>query len=176
MGLDTSAYRGLSRYSGELNGDKEPVDADVTGTRLYPNPDFPARAPEIEDGFYQFDEHQAGIHYAYSAHSQFRELLAEIAGWSEAPDEGDEDQGYRRFPFRRTVKAWRSESGPFWELLNFSDCEGTIGTAACVKLAKDFAELQAKADAHPDEWFRAHYAIWRRNFEFASDRGAVKFH
>lgn len=171
MGLDTSAYRGLSRYLGELDANKEPVDGDIDGTRLYANPDFPHCAPEIEDGFYQYEEWQDGIGYPYSYHMRFRDELAKLSGW---PDTTYEQHG-REWP-SYTASAWKATGGPFWELLNFSDCEGAIGTTACVKLARDFAEFQAKADAHPDERFRENYATWRRNFEFASDRGAVKFH
>ena len=61
-------------------------------------------------------------------------------------------------------------------MINFSDCEGVIGPKTSAKLAKDFAEFQAQADAHPDDWFRDLYTTWRRAFELASDDGAVGFH
>ena len=49
--------------------------------------------------------------------------------------------------------AWERTDGPFWELINFSDCEGVIGPKTSAKLAGDFAAFQEKADAHHGQWF-----------------------
>jgi hypothetical protein len=39
------------------------------------------------------------------------------------------------------------KSLPFYELIEFSDCNGTIGPAVCAKLAKDFADHEEQARA-----------------------------
>ena len=77
--------------------------------------------------------------------------------------------------------AWANgaQGRPFFELIHFSDCEGIIGPKISAKLAKDFADNQAKADVYRvDEasWFREKYSDWRRAFEMAADNGAVEFH
>jgi hypothetical protein len=77
---------------------------------------------------------------------------------------------------RHDAAAWGMSEGPFWELIHFSDCEGTIGPEVSAKLAQDFARYQDQADAHPDERFRDLYATWRTAFEMASQGGAVDFH
>lgn len=74
------------------------------------------------------------------------------------------------------ASAWAATGGPFWELINFSDCEGVLGPATSAKLAGDFATWQEKADQHPDEAFRVLYARWRKACEMAADGGALVFH
>ena len=72
---------------------------------------------------------------------------------------------------------------PFYELIDFSDCEGVIGPVVAAKLARDFAEHQHKADAYQDQeggpnysdYWRRKYADWRKAFELAADNGFVSF-
>lgn len=72
---------------------------------------------------------------------------------------------------------------PFYELIDFSDCEGIIGPVVAAKLARDFAEHQGKADAYQDQeggetysdYWREKYADWRKAFELAADGGFVYF-
>ena len=45
------------------------------------------------------------------------------------------------------VGAWMADDGPFWELINFSDCEGFLGPAVCKKLIMDFDEFASQAKA-----------------------------
>ena len=78
----------------------------------------------------------------------------------------------------RTI--WENEEAyeglPFFELINFSDCEGILGAPVCAKLAADFAKYQERANTSHDEWWREKYAGWRRAFEMAADNGCVEFH
>jgi hypothetical protein len=60
------------------------------------------------------------------------------------------------------------------ELINFADNEGIIGTTACAKLAKDFAEHAAKAGRNG--WCAKLYRDWQTAFEMAADGGCVDFH
>jgi hypothetical protein len=80
-------------------------------------------------------------------------------------------------------RRWLSTIAPlpaFAELINFSDCEGVIGSVVASKLAKDFAEYEnvalEKAPANDGDWFVGQYRKWRRAFETASVDGAVEFH
>ena len=64
---------------------------------------------------------------------------------------------------------------PFYELIWFSDNEGTIGPETAQDLLADFRE-------HADVWrspFESHrdlYNDWLRAFELAADGGLVRFH
>lgn len=66
---------------------------------------------------------------------------------------------------------------PFYELINFSDCEGTIGPEACAALAVDFVAHREKIlAAYPeDERFEYLYGQWQQAFELAAGRGLVWF-
>lgn len=177
MGLDVTAHRKIAKVDAVFDNCGEPIDP-VTrepiegGFHLYVNSDFPGRAGEIEDGAVYRSE--AFTHVAagpYSYYNRWRDELAKLAGW---PESSYEQYG-KTWP-SYAASAWSADSGPFYELICFSDCEGTLGTEVCVKLAKDFAQHQSKADAHSDERFRQKYAEWRAAVEFAADGGAMKFH
>src|SRR4051794_40853728 len=71
---------------------------------------------------------------------------------------------------------WQSpRPAPFAELLNFTDCDGTIGTAVCEKLAGDFAAWAGQAAHHTERYFRERFVFWRHAFDLASQRGCVVF-
>lgn len=180
MGLDISAYSEIEEMTDvvfDADGEaidpttKEPIDYD-TYFQAYLNDDFPGRADEIKDkacySFKDCDGMRAG---AYSGYNRWRDQLAELAGYPEGT--------YRMYGSDRKshcVACWNGETGPFSELINYSDAEGTIGTSVSAKLAKDFSDFQEKADAHGDGWFREKYAEWRKMFEMAANGGCVQFH
>ena len=71
---------------------------------------------------------------------------------------------------------------PFFELINFSDGEGTIGPEAASDLAADFGALRAKIAARPladpeeEAWFMEVYDQLQCAFERAAGGGGlVKF-
>lgn len=177
MGLDITAYSRLAKVDAVFDAGGEPIDPQTREpiAEDYYRPRENAhhdRADGIEPRcVYRYGKaigHHAG---SYGGYNRWREQLAELAGW---PKTSYEQYG-TQWP-SWAASAWNAESGPFWELINFSDCEGTIGPKHCAKLAKDFAGHQAKADAHDDERFRKLYAEWRAAFELAADSGAVSFH
>lgn len=155
MGLDITAYRQL-----------KPVECGDEGgcledhAHVYGNGDnFPGRDEGVTPGCYMFVGEHAFRAGAYSGYNRWREQLAELAGYT--PEEAWSDA---------------AKGKPFYELVNFSDFEGTIGPVVAMRLAADFAAFQEKADAHEDEYFREKYAEWRKAFEMASDNGAVCLH
>jgi hypothetical protein len=170
MGLDITAYRRLTLAVGnEAFDETGDLEWDKGWRQLYVNGDFPGRADDIKDGYaYRAEEAIHAVSVGYGGHMRFRDQLAELVGWW--PIEG-------KYGPSAAAAVWANpKPGPFVELINFSDCEGTIGTSTSAKLAKDFAEYQSKADAHPDEWFRELYGKWRAAFQMAADGGAVAFH
>jgi len=183
MGLDISVYRKVTFVRDMDPDEDEGADWRSRG-RLASHPHFPAQFDGMKDGLYELSgdcerasaaewkggepdpdrmQFRAG---SYSGYSQWRARLAQLAG-------------YRA--------EWRGDwnvpaSGPFVELVNFSDCEGAIGPKTSAKLAKDFAEWQERADAYAatlgddGAWFAELYRTWRRAFEMAAGTGAVDFH
>ena len=69
---------------------------------------------------------------------------------------------------------------PFVELINFTDCDGRIGTTVAAKLAQDFRShfSQAEAYAHTlsemKDWLEV-YVDFLKAFELAAQDGALKF-
>lgn len=179
MGLDITAYKGIKKLDVLFNENEEAVDPVTrepigwdTYTRLYVNSNFPGRADDIQDrACYAYDDMDGFRAGGYGGYNQWRDELAKLAGYPQ----GEYEQYGRMWP-SHCVECWNGATGPFSELIYFSDCEGTIGTAVSKKLAADFAAFQTKADEHPDEWFREKYADWRKAFEMASEDGCVSFH
>lgn len=161
MGVDIYAYSKIRPT--KLDGDDDYFIA-------YVHPDFPDRAVGIIDGTMYTFEISFEI---YSGNSRgfcrWRNALAKLAGYARTPDtERPEYESY-------ATTAWNATSGPFWELINFADNEGVISGTVITKLANDFAEYQAKADA-VGGWIADYYALFRQGFELATDEGAISFH
>ena len=168
MGLDITAYGGcaVSDNATQIMNHPEPreaayhCDCDIP----YHNPDFPGRADDIERQPYRARRQMGFRAGSYSGYNQWRRELAAMVGIH--------DLG----------AFWRSPDMciPFAELINFSDCEGTIGTKVSQKLANDFKTHRDKAVAFSlttdcPAWIDL-YADWQRAFEMASDGGYVSFH
>jgi len=178
MGLDITYYKNLTKLDCVFDADGEPIDPatrePLEGKYLQAglNGDFPGRADEIEDrAVYRYEDGDGFRAGSYSGYTHWREELAKLAGYPAK----DADR-YGTVTQRHDAGAWAVSEGPFWELICFSDCEGVIGAKVSAKLAADFAQFQAKADAHEDERFRWLYGDWRKAFETAADKGAVDFH
>lgn len=166
MGLDISYYEKLTLDADiKLDEDGEPIDTAAwdTHTRIYTNPDFPERADKLVDGWYEGDctgSFRAG---SYGGYNNWRSQLC-VAALGSAPN---------------AIWEGHVTDGPFYELVMFSDCEGTIGPKTSAKLAKDFAEWEEKIGSMvsgDEEYFMEKFRDWKRAFEAAADTGAVCFH
>jgi hypothetical protein len=76
------------------------------------------------------------------------------------------------------------QDGPFFELINFADNEGSIGPDAARDLDIDFAvnrdDVEQKARAHftddgDFDWFMQKYDDWAEAFKIARNQGLVYF-
>jgi hypothetical protein len=73
----------------------------------------------------------------------------------------------------------RRIQGPFVELIDYSDAEGTFGPTACAKLAADFvthkarAHEQATLGGEEAEYYREMYHDWSEAFRIAARAGCV---
>jgi hypothetical protein len=165
MGLDITAYEKLT-FAREQEDEDD--DGGEGGVRVYQNPDFPERADGLRKGIYRTDgethRFRAG---SYSGYSFWRGQLA---------------RGF--MGLEATFMKWEvteAHAGlPFYELVNFSDCEGFIGARTSVKLAKDFADhrdraVKLEADGKVCVGFVELYDEWARAFQIAARGGAVHF-
>jgi hypothetical protein len=155
MGLDITAYRNIQRTFEKDSRDSYGDLLDGCFQVHIPSPqeDIEDRAyyTSTEDQFY----FRAG---SYSGYNRWRNQLAQLVGYPSAE------------------AVWSDpKDGPFVELINFSDCEGTLGTAICRKLFVDFVENTHLADKHECDYFRSQYFKWLEAFEWASKDGCVNF-
>jgi hypothetical protein len=172
MGLDISAYRQLTKVRPLFASEKEnyEVEDETENSVAFYNlndEDFPKQPEGIESfTLYEAAEEMGFRAGSYSGYNSWRNELAKVAG------------------FKSDQDAWEHGKfgDPFYEVINFTDCDGVIGPKFAAKLAKDFADNQERAEAHAKtlgtdaEWFIGKYAEWREAFEMAADNGAVRFH
>lgn len=181
MGLSVTAYRGLQKIDCVFDTEGFAIDPqtreplEVRWYQPYVSSDFPSQAKGLEHGTcYSYQKALSGWSGGYHLYNQWREQLAKLAGYSAVP--------FERIPGRKSteiqshqVGAFEHESGPFLELICFSDCDGVIGPEVSAKLAQDFAAFDTKAKAQ-GAWFYEKYVEWQACFELATDHGAVHFH
>ena len=163
MGLDIRCYTGLTKTDWKLNDRGDVLDEKgnkVTKTTFsrYGGGEFESRCYDLEpDVVYTTNQPDFGFRAgSYSYYNQWRNQLAEVAGFSSAKD------------------AWEANGGPFWELINFSDCDGVIGPTISAKLNMDFILFRDKALKMGDE-FMQNYDDFQTAFAMASRAGAVVF-
>ena len=150
MGLNITAYEEVTKDSeGEIH--------------LYNIDCFRERADGVEEGIYssvgEEIEFRAG---SYSGYNRWRESLAQLVG-------------------KTITEIWNNSSpkGPFTELINFADNEGTIGPKTSKKLALDFLKYEEQAKAHgTDGYFYETYTLFKDAFVLASKtgKGVAQFH
>jgi len=165
MGLDITAYGKLIPIPGERVGDwiAEARDVVILTQKINTSSVFPGRTEGLEPpGTYWWRAARKFKAGSYTGYREWRHSLSLLAGYKSLED------------------CWENHtSGPFWELINFTDSDGVIGPVVSRKLLADFLEYRPKLDAceHPDkEWFAELYDEWQRAFEVGSDSGAVVFH
>lgn len=162
MGLDITAYYGLSNVENPaLDSDGYPVaDNQWKATSVdFTERNFPGRTAGIENGaVYEYKDSFGFRAGSYGGYNEWRNDLAKLAGYGGADD------------------CWNNHtSGPFYELINFYDNEGTIGPVIAAKLAKDFSEHHEMAAIVGGFFFKS-YCDWQKAFKMAADNGAVDFH
>lgn len=163
MGLDITAYS-------QLKDTGRPIDWAVDEVNAYiphNHQDFAKRCVEFTPGnAFEYEDTLHARIGAYSYYGAWREKLAKLAGYS--PVTG------RTSPY--SEGAWAATEGPFRELIDFTDCDGVLGTAVCQKLAEDFASYEALAMYVEDKDFLYTYLEFKAAVGLASDGGAVVFH
>jgi hypothetical protein len=177
MGLDITAYSKLKEEGGESTIDEEYGESKIEGAIFfYENYEQHAdrMKPLKTKTSYSHDKYLGFRAGAYSGYSSWRNDLAKLAGYSACEEPESMSSNY-------SETAWHADGGPFWELINFSDCEGTIGTDACKKLLKDFEKykkvLDSSKDSGPEfDYFVNKYDEWHKAVSLAANDGAIVFH
>jgi hypothetical protein len=164
MGLDVSVFSKVQRVRDDDGSDWEGDEVVLANA-----PDFAPRAVDVPNGVYRYERCEHVFSRSYGTYNRWREMLANLAGYARHPTEKDECHIHSR-------TAWEAESGPFWELINFTDCDGVLGAQTCKKLLLDFEAFEAAAAAHADSWFSEIYRTFHQAIRLAADGGAVKFH
>jgi len=171
MGLDIGVYNKLEGKTTSLDRDSDEYYNEGF-LPLWHNPDFPGRGEGLDPQLAYIGKRVLGFNAgSYSGYGQWREKLAKLAGYPAILRKNYEGLQYESY----ATGAWEAEGGPFWELINFSDCEGIIGPVVSAKLAGDFQQFQKQADAQLTDYDRERYNSWRKAFELAADNGVVRF-
>ena len=164
MGLDISAYSRVfdKKYLllEKLEDERELENHEIY---LYGNGHFSKHQDGIGEGVYSFkgDYFSFGAG-SYGTYGEWRRELRSIVN-GEMEDQ-DFYSNYHLF-----------ENTPFFELINFSDCEGFIGPKTSKKLYNDFAKHENRFKGE-DEYFLDKYEKWKEAFRLASNNGIVDFH
>jgi hypothetical protein len=173
MGLDITAYKNIKQIKKLV---KEDDNYNENYTTFYVNPAFPDSARSINSKHYYKCQSHISLHAgSYGGYNAWRNNLAKMAGYPLT----EYDIGSNRIESCYAAACWEGATGPFSELINFSDCEGTLDHTVCQKLAKDFADFQEQANQFQSgegTYWLEKYNKWREVFEFASENGAVEFH
>ncbi len=152
MGLVITAYNKLKVIKDLSDNwyDLDDCDEYDNYLLLYDNPDFPDRAsPFNSKNVYDGSKCEYLYRSTYSGYSRFRNWLEELFPLDQYPD--------------------------IDLLLNFSDCEGTIGTEACKKLAQVFAQSKVPLPYHHLEYGKNLFNL-HKMIIFACDDGCLHYH
>lgn len=171
MGLDISAYKGpvklvVTEAAFKGLSDEEKDHYYDTGGHVYAaHPSLAERLGSLEPGFYEFAARSHFRAGSYSAYNYWRDWLAKAALYAPAAVVWENPEKFR--------------DKPFYELINFSDCEGAFGPEACARLAKAFADNRErifKDFQTEDSWFMDLYNDFASAFAEAAETGGfVRF-
>jgi hypothetical protein len=139
-----------------------------TAVHVFPDEDFPQHADGLAPGWYEApswqdrEAHPTFRAGSYGGYNAWRNNLCRLARGMDARQFWDLSPA--------------EQSGPFAELIHFSDCEGIIGPRTAAKLAADFDAWAERAEKALDEWDRRIYQNFRQAFHTAAAGGVVRFH
>jgi hypothetical protein len=170
MSLTIAAYSNIKIIEG-ASSNKDGICVNHDGENLhdffhpYINTDYPKHAVEIQkDSIYGYEKILIFPAGSYRGYNIWRNCLAHFAGYESA----------------KSVWGRPWLIGPFVELIDFSDCEGVIGSSLSAKLAKDFTDFNDRAKKtaaeYGGDWFYSLYQKWQQAYELAAQNGAISFH
>ena len=164
MGLQITAYNRLELVEGTKEQEQdyfENVNSRII--TLFDNPEFPFHIGMLKGHTLYKIKGQSFSFRSGNTRSfkEWKEWLAKVGGYKELSD------------------VWKTKQyGPFVELLNFSDSEGTIGPVLSRKLSQDFNDYEEIAKEKTKELAYGYdfYKNWKKAFNLAArDNGVVIF-
>jgi hypothetical protein len=172
MGLDIAAYSNLILVAPEVKKalSRVPEISMGDGPRIMKMTKISdrgegSRCLDMDAGDYYGTESTEEFDFragSYSGYGLFRRLLSEIFLHSDPAE------------VWKTPKAYKGQ--PFYELVDFSDCEGVIGPEVSSKLHSDFVEGRAQFfEECEDEWYRQKYDDWTKALSISKENGALIF-
>lgn len=181
MGLDISAYSNIKLI--------KKMVLDKNGYKIEPKrvnrfvcldvlDDFKERADGIASGFYTYTNRYSYRFGSYSLYNVWREELAKLFGY------GDSGGSISDFFIEKELFATgdaveNHTEGPFWELINFSDCDGFFGYKCCAKIWSDFwsnhCKFKEKFRDDMDDLFYARAMKLEKIFSIGMKNGCVVF-
>lgn len=157
MGLDVSVYRNLRKPTVE---ETENEEWDVSTHVDHPSWKYKMNNFEA-DSYYMADRIDgADVRYSYSSHSFFRNELCRITNWEMDFDNCEE-----------------LKDKPFYEMINFTDCDGCLDWEIASILYKNFCDHEETARKEfNNRWF-GKYQDWKNVFKEGKEVGSlVDFH
>lgn len=165
MGLDVSYYTDI-QFVRKLREDEEYFERGELEGDLYhlsPIADFVEQADGV-DGIYKVGSRSSFRVGSYSYYGFWRDQLARMTGEHSAEAVWE--------------KSRLGKDGPFYALIDFSDCEGVIGPQTSNRLAQSFDVWLDRArefGAKDGRSFMETYEDFRRAFRAAARTGCVEF-
>lgn len=173
MGLDITAYKNVKLIENPYMGSTG--EPDVWANQVYidvGNSEW-EQGDDLEAGrVYEFSDVISVYSSSYSTYGRLRDELARIAGY-EPLIAGSKYLGI--YSARVWHDCHNGKRGILSELINFSDCEGEIGTKSCRKILNDLHTVSKKT-GELNEWDQGLLTDLIQTFEFAAVDGFVQFH
>jgi hypothetical protein len=161
MGLDVTYSSGIER----AQDDEHDLDLDAAGTWLENDAAFTERGDGIAPGRYLLNGDEAGGFRAgsYSGYNDWRMALCQAIHGCDPRFVWDDPE------------PWAGR--PFFELVQFTDCDGFIGPRTSAKLERDFLGYRETFRAAVEEsWMLEVYDEFTAAFGAAARGGVVVFH
>jgi hypothetical protein len=153
MGLDVRVYGNISL----VNEDEHWNFHAMVGT---PEWDFKIKNL-VKGGYYKGDVIFTGVGYSYSGHSNFREDLIRLIGREDLLADGEIN--WEILP----------DDIPFYDFINFSDCEGCLDWEISKKIYYNFITYNEKAKELDVNNFYNRYLKWFETFRITSEQNGV---
>jgi len=197
MGLDVRVYENVVEVTDEsiiekvIDKEYNYVDDEYYDDYFYRNMDndddsyfyFLRAEPIRNGGLYIKGEYHHIFSRSYGGYNQWRERLAKIMGYPEV--EYSMYEGSSITTKSHAASAWGfgdldMSDKPFYEMINFTDCDGILGSVVCKKLYQDFVDNEHIAkqwsEHTGDEYFLKGYNEFMHGFEIAArTNGLMEF-
>jgi len=176
MGLDITAYKNLKVVQNpDLDEKGYPINYDkewLPGESMdWSEKEFPGRGEGVDSKtVYTYEDSFDFNAGSYSGYGEWRRRLASFVLGRDIDE--DDDSYFEECEKKETA---------FWQLINFADNEGVIGSVVAKKLLQDFHDHYDKVSEYFEkseddyDWYMGKYEDWTTAFEVASNNGAVDF-